>query len=387
MTPRQRERRWPRRLLLLVLVASGSLAVAELVLHGTQPRPLSNLVPHPVLNHVWRAGTSKWHREFAGRGTAPYEHRYNTQGWVAAQDFAREKPPATFRLAYLGDSFTEGTCAMDRSLPSLVGAGLTPFFAQHGLALEVLNTGTSSHSPVLHAVRLQTQLLAFTPDLIVVNLDMTDVFDDYLYAQTAERDAAGRLVAAPPGIPLHDDYVRTSFGLARKTPRYRFNIWMREHSRIFDLLRPTIRLEGTLRDGVLVSDDGLPSLYDWCTDEPWGEQTGRLVAFSMRTLTELAALARSNGVALAVTAVPHREQFLGTWTTAPFEAVRETCVAAGVPYIDSFGPMRARMGADDPEDYYIPDDMHFNDRGYALWAEVQREFLERELLPALLGSR
>src|SRR5690348_6103174 len=102
--------------------------------------PRSNQVPHPVLNHTWRPNMTFVHREFADRGIPPYTHTYNSQAWLETHDIQQAKPPGTFRIFYLGDSFTECTCPMDQSVPRRVEAALRPYFARKNMTVEVINT-------------------------------------------------------------------------------------------------------------------------------------------------------------------------------------------------------------------------------------------------------
>ena len=90
----------------------------------------------------------------------------------------KNKAPDTFRIFYLGDSFTEGTAPMDQSVPSRVEQTLNDLVQNSSLNFEVINTGTTSYSPTIFYILARYVLTDYDPDLIVVNVDMTDDFDD-----------------------------------------------------------------------------------------------------------------------------------------------------------------------------------------------------------------
>ncbi len=356
-------------------------------------QPVGNIVPHPVLNHTWRPSWGARHAEFERVGIPAYLHHYNAQAWLETYDVEADKPDGTYRVFYLGDSFTEGTCPMESSVPSRVEAGLEARAAE-GWRFEVINTGTSSYAPVLYDILARRVLVDYDPDLLVIDVDMTDVFDDFLYRATAEVDGEGRLKACPPGSPLRSAYYRTAEGLARKSARYRADEWLGAHSRFYSVMVSRMRelraAEGEVAGSPLTDprDESLPGLYDWCGSE-WDPSTTELVEASMATLRQTIELSRERGFEVVITGVPHLENLTGEWSTRPFETLRDLCEAEGVPYLDSHGGLLERIGDDDPARYFIPGDMHFDEVGYGLWADVQLAFLtdpERDPILPLIPS-
>jgi len=353
---------------------------------------VGNIVTHPVLNHTWRPDWGARHAEFQRVGIEPYMHRYNDRGWLENYDVEPVKPDGTYRIFYLGDSFTEGTCPMESSVPSRVETGLNERAAE-GVRFEVINTGTSSYAPVLYDILARHVLVDYAPDLLVIDVDMTDVFDDFLYRATAERDDGGNLVACPPGSPLKSAYYRTQGGLARKTMRYRADEWLGERSRFYAVMVSRMR---ELREArgeapspsplAAPRDESLPGLYDWCEPE-WDEATEELVEASMGTLRQTIELSRSAGFEIVITGVPHLENLTGEFSERPFEALRTLCEEEGVPYLDSLAGVRERIGRGDPAAYFIPGDMHYNEVGYGLWADAQLAFLTDPDRPPVLPLR
>jgi hypothetical protein len=89
---------------------------------------------------------------------------------------------------------------------------------------------------------------------------------------------------------------------------------------------------------------------------------------------------------LMVTAVPHWKQFprgagqSPEWSARPHREVEKAVRARGATYFDSLAPLAAAVSASDQPRYYYRDDMHFNPRGNALWAQVHIDVLRRLLV-------
>src|SRR5262245_9066789 len=254
----------------LVVVVVG----LEAALRMFDTPPKGNQVPHPVLNHTWRPNMTFVHREFADRGVPAYTHTYNAQAWLEAHDIQRAKPPGTFRVFYLGDSFTECTCPMEQSVPRRVEAALRPYFVQKGMTVEVVNTGTSSYAPSLYYLVLK-EILPYEPDLIVVDVDLTDVFDDWLYRSTAQLDASGDLIAVPPQSPLTNRFIRTAQGLRELTPVERALNSTRNHSNLAALLF-ALKTAGSSSPEPATKS---PDLFAWCRPE-WDDAVRADVGYS-----------------------------------------------------------------------------------------------------------
>jgi lysophospholipase L1-like esterase len=154
-----------------------ALAAAEAAMRLLPPpERKAHLVSDPVLHHRLRA---EWRGTVQG---VPY--RTNALG-LRERDLATPKPVGLVRVLMLGDSFTEGGGFAD--------ADTVPRRVERALAagcphVEVVNAGTASYSPILEYLALRDVGAAVAPDLVVVNLDMTDVHDDLIRTALAELD-------------------------------------------------------------------------------------------------------------------------------------------------------------------------------------------------------
>lgn len=313
-------------------------------------------IADPILNHRERPGSEVTHTWFARAGVPPYVHRYNEHGWASPPIAA--KRAGTTRIFFLGDSFVQGTCPMERSMPSVAGTRLTA----SGHDVEVVNAGTSSYSPVLYYLLAKTKVLALEPDVAVISVDMTDVFDDYLYGSDAVLGDDGLPVASPADGPFARTHIRNAAGVRKSTLVERAVRPFVRISRAAE--RVSLSLGARLNAKLPITVDA----HEWCR-EPWSPAATERVQASMRYLTAAIQLLRNAGVHVVVTAVPRLEQLEGSWSTRPHQTVKHTAAAAGALYHDSLAALRMRAATANPRDWYIPGDMHFNERGYSVWAE------------------
>ena len=288
---------------------------------------------------------------------------------MADYDFSLDKAPQTFRIAYLGDSFVEGTCPEEDSVPAIVQRSLKV----PGKTVEVMNTGTSSYAPALYYLLFTTKLAAYKPDLLVVNIDMTDVFDDSLYRMTLNYNAEGAPVACAPGHPAFGTHRRTERGLEKLTPVQRSILAAAEYS---SLVKVILDYVAELARREPVDDGEVPPLFEWCAPAR-SEKAKSDVAWSMSMLKRLIQEAKRDGIKVVVTGVPHRQQLEGTWSLQPFSDIESVCISEDVPFLNPVAGIKAKLGDQSPSSIYIPGDMHFNPKGYQLWGGLQVDFLRR----------
>ncbi len=368
-------------LLMLVVLEAGSSFVVDL--------PGANIVSSFRVNHTWKPNSRKVHREWVRenpRFPKPYVHVYNAQGWLERYDVEREKPPNTFRIFYVGDSFVEGTTPMEESLPSRVEQALNERAAGTGLRFEVVNTGTSSYSPLIAYVLIRYVLLDYDPDLLVVNVDMSDEYDDWKYDETAIWDEEGNPWAVPPRNILAAPFLEDAGGAVRATAFRRFQFFLYRHSHFYNLLlrwRPTVpKPDVASSPTTAAAPGGLYRRWAWCREE-WDAQTTRNAARTLDLVARIARLADDAGVRLVLSSSPHYEQYNGAedgtgepeWSDRPHREVARVAHENGVPYIDSFTPLAPLVRGTPQDRYYYKNDVHFNPDGYALWAPVHIAFL------------
>lgn len=89
------------------------------------------------------------------------------------------KPNGTYRIICLGDERTAGTDVPEeetfcQQLQQLLQKGSK-------LKIEVINAGTPDYCPLLSSLQFKQKLMAARADLVLMNWDMSDVWDDYRY--------------------------------------------------------------------------------------------------------------------------------------------------------------------------------------------------------------
>jgi lysophospholipase L1-like esterase len=326
-----------------------------------------------VLNHVWIPGQTRIVRDFEKAGIPPFTRKVNSQGFIMEREVSQQKAERAYRIAYLGDSFIEGTCPEADSVPAIVERS---FRVPGYETVDVLNAGTASYAPTLYYLLLKTKVLAYRPDLVVVNVDMTDVFDDSLYSATLRTDTLGDPVACPPGHPMLGTHRRTEHGLEEITPSQRVLSWLSDRSAAVKLVVQAVsHRRNYARDSGLV-----PAAFAWC-DPRRSPQTRQDVLHSMDMLSRVVNLAKASGIKIVVTAVPHLQQLQGKWSLEPMNDIASVCAKENVPFLNPVEAFKQKLGTTPPQEIYIPGDMHFNAKGYRMWGEIQVEFLNRVGLP------
>lgn len=109
-----------------------------------------------------------------------------------------EKPVGTYRILFLGDSFTQGYgVEEDKSFPRLVEKRLNEISSGKP-KIEVINAGTPNHSPLLEYLYLKNEGIKFNLDLVILEFDLTDFSNDLAYSREAIYDDQGIPLALPP---------------------------------------------------------------------------------------------------------------------------------------------------------------------------------------------
>lgn len=123
----------------------------------------------------------------------------NTQNsfGLRSPETSLQKPSGVYRILFLGDSFTHGYGVhADASFPSLVEKKLNEKFKGNP-KIEVINSGVPNYSPLIEYLYLKNEGIQFDPDLVILEFDLTDFSNDYVYGKEAVYDTNGIPVALP----------------------------------------------------------------------------------------------------------------------------------------------------------------------------------------------
>ena len=121
--------------------------------------------PHPEIHWELKPGLDV---EFK---LAPF--RTNAAG-LRDREYALEKPAGTFRVAFVGDSFTMGSGV---ALEDVFHSRLERLWSERadGLAVDCLNFGVGGYNLLSYVGVLTHRALAYAPDLVVVCLTANDL--------------------------------------------------------------------------------------------------------------------------------------------------------------------------------------------------------------------
>lgn len=102
-----------------------------------------------------------------------YKYSYNSM-YIRGAEWPKEKQAGTKRIIVLGDSFAEGEGApADSTWPAL----LQQILNVNGEHTQVLNAGIAGSDPYYELKLLQTQLLAYKPDMVIMAINKSDIND------------------------------------------------------------------------------------------------------------------------------------------------------------------------------------------------------------------
>jgi hypothetical protein len=136
------------------------------------------------------------------------------RGWDAngiSEIDERNTPICAPRLLFMGDSFIQGLLGKHDTIPQHV----RNYFEQAlGREACVFNAGHVSYSPSIYIVQAKQLLPLLHPDTVLIDIDETDLYDDYYrYRDLTVRDANGSIVAVratPTFLRFHEALVESS---------------------------------------------------------------------------------------------------------------------------------------------------------------------------------
>ncbi|MBU2490199.1 MAG: SGNH/GDSL hydrolase family protein [Proteobacteria bacterium] len=258
----------------------------------------------------------------------------------------REKPGNEFRVAVLGDSYTEGVGAAVedawfRRLEEKLNRRADP-----GTSFLVLSGAVAGSDPFYCFQMLKQKILDYRPDLVILALGENDVVD-VARRGGMERFRPDGTVRIPSPIPAE---------------------WLFARSRLYRFVLL----------GILGRNEYL------FTPREFEER----MALAIVELAGLSAryqdLCRDHGAAFAVAVFPQKENLEGKGYTPGFTLLVGRLEASGAPVLDLFPSFREAMGQGaEVANLYWPVDRHFQAQGYEVFASAVADGLVREGLVPL----
>jgi len=276
-------------------------------------------------------------------------------------------------LLFMGDSFMEGP-STDETVPYHVKR----FFSRSiGKEICVFNAACSSYSPSIFVPQAKKLIPLLRPDIVVIDIDETDIYDDYhRYRALVTRDAGGSITAVrhtPIALQFQEGLVESM-----SKPLY----LQRLVSKLYftKIVYPSLFAKYY---------ENKPIDFLWLSRLPATEareKYGPAIDHFKITLadlmqTVLSQIGRTD--ALVLVHHPHLEHLKagdGAFNNVVSGTIREVALRYNVKYYDAAADLRAEFG-DKPEAYYIPNDMHFNAAGQKAYGLLVAKYLARALAP------
>lgn len=375
---------WGGRIALLAGGFLGSMLFVELVVRLIEP-PWSHResfeTADPVVHHKFIPNARGRYYRLNEFDTA---YVINSLG-LRDTEVSREKPAGVLRILMLGDSFTEGNgVEAEETFSSQLEAmlGQTDAFRP----CQVINAGVGSYSTLLEYLYLKNGGLALQPDLVILNFDLSDVYDDIQYARLATLDAKGDPVAVT-GVQPKGSW---PFELL-----VAFKNVVKKHTRAYGFVRTRIDV-GRIRHKQDFSGDVRLDKYGMLREDV-GPADDRAWSLTYETLLRIRDLLAARGVDFWVALYPYgiqvspREWGSGrrwwgfesgrVYSTRPQELMAQFCRANRIAVVDTCEDLKQASRSVYP--LYFDVDGHWRPVGHQVVARA----LNRALVPYLQERR
>lgn len=317
-----------------------------------------------------------------------YVQRVNNLGLRGA-DTSEDKPAGTYRILMLGDSFTMGKGVTDDETSSVL---LERFLREklvacNGRPVEVLNGGVDSYSPVLSYIELKRDLTHLAPDLVVENLDVSDLAQERAYRGQAVFDERSDVEAVPQRTDGKSFYDRLRDWTDRNLFFTRLLLYYANHAmghRDFSVRSVVMEADPEIVAHTLEGD----TVY---RTQQWQEL--------FDSISRMKRHAEANGMQFVLTVYPWAHQISdaewvpGRYTFMPKDArpsdkslntIKALAAANGIELLDLTPVFRAYRGT---EALYFKHDMHLTPTGQKLMAQGLADNLGGRVLNELCARQ
>lgn len=349
-------------------------------------------------------------RYISEQGEFDVDIRINSLG-LRDREYTVEKPAGVYRILVLGDSpvigiEVPGEDTFPNRLEQLLNENKPGGY-------EVLNAGMQGYSPILYYLFLKEKGLQLDPDMVLVNISVTDATDDYDHAKRAEFDDEGLPVSVTKAVQLEDQVSAVPFKqfLRNNSVLYHF-VRDRYHRLLYDLKTEEAKVMQEKADSGAVADENndeielalaphlahlqgkdLRENFFAVFNEEFSPEEEAVWQQSMTWLRALHRLARENDIALALIPVPQPNQVgPDEWKQGKqlwgFEAdhvitsphfqgrLQVFCEQEEIPFIN---PLPRFREVSAQKRLFYDYDGHFNRAGHQLMAEQIHQALTTRL--------
>jgi hypothetical protein len=253
----------------------------------------------------------------------------------------------------MGDSFTQGH-EVENTVSNKLEERLNQGSATR---YEVVNAGTSSYSPHLNYVRLREELHQLQPDAVIVNIDQTDLYDDWWRYRGHIQYEEHHKIAAVPAISWRStEFVKRAM---EKSVAVRIGVSLIHRiAVVLSVIQPQSGQPGD------VPRPTPENIYWFHTAEPSNPQWQNAFAFLSGNVQRILTLCEARAIVCAFTVYPHEGQVgpRATQHRAFSENLRAFVESRNFHFYDAY-PVISEASARG-EKLYFTGDMHFNRRGF-----------------------
>ena len=257
--------------------------------------------PDPELGWTLRPGLEAWYTN-EGRGLV----KVNSAG-MRDRDHPFLKPEGVYRIAVLGDSYAEARqVPAEQAFWAVLPKELERCGFQPSKRIEVLNFGTSGYGTAQEYVLLQSQVLGYRPDLVL--LQFTNGNDVRNNSHALEDEKTRPFFRLENGeLERDDSFARTPAFAAQNSLRNQLLREVADYSRVLQLVR-SVHTGSLFRkahaDGGGV-EQGLEAVVLAAPREPRWEEAWTITE---RLIAKTAEAARQAGAQFLVVTVPYAIQ-------------------------------------------------------------------------------
>lgn len=347
--------------LLLLLGSCGfALLLGEGLVRWVDP-PLSN----PNLVQIHRPSTAfDWELIPGSGGVGTLgEHIHINAAGFRDRDYPQEKPPGTFRIAVMGDSFTFGmgvelTDTYHQQLATLLSEDIGEDTREN---IEVLSFGVIGYQIWQHLALLQQRVLDYQPDVVILALFLDDLEKTYAPHHDPDWQPHNPFAQLLPPQPSPSQLWTLLDNLRRRLEhRYR-------HRRGADYLQ-----------GIEARKQSVNAFYRQVQSGQLAPQVYQQFGDS---LEQFVAQVRAAGAAPLLAYIPDASQLHEAQRQDINRRIATIAAALETPYVDFTPSFEA---AEDPRSLYLfPLDAHTSPQGHALMAqELEAALRQADLLRA-----
>src|ERR1051326_3381618 len=218
-------RTWRRRLLLVLSGIIFGLVLVEIGLRLIGFSYPEFYVSDAKRGYSLRPNMEGWYRK---EGKAYV--RINSDG-LRDREHSKIKPPNTFRIAVLGDSFVEALqVPFEESFCHVVEQQLRNCPVMAGRGVEVINFGVSGYGTAQELITLRNQVWQYSPDLILLAVTTNNDISDNSQA-LKKTNQIPYFVGRDDGLVEDDSFLQTRSFQSRNNFLGLAGRWFRDHLR------------------------------------------------------------------------------------------------------------------------------------------------------------